>query len=354
MSLLQRALLGFVVAIATAGCAGAPAGPTASPASPTVLPQSTTTVSTATPAPSPAGLPAFDPNEPLLLYGHVTGAGGGIFVMRPDGSGRTQLGTDVLPGVHKRGNWSPDGQDVVFVDETTERLWIAHLDGRPTSPVATCTDRGCDFPVWSPDGTKIAYSRVESKDGIVGPASVGIEVIDLASGVVTQVVRLNRPTLADVPKWSPDGKQIVVQVDRMDDEAFETGAALAVVPAAGGEPTYLTKFDAFASSPDWSWANDEIVFSTDLMDAQRSLPTDQNTWNLWGVQPDGSGLRRITNLPDGGRLKGPIWTPDGNALFAYDLVASQGVKVDPRTGAVEPSPTGANGTRPSLRPLPTQ
>ena len=97
-------------------------------------------------AQTPTALPAFAPDEPLVLTYRVTGAGGGLFVRRPDGTGERQLATDVLPGVHKHPDWSPDGQQVVFIDEATERMWIAHLDGSPTDSVPVCDTRGCDCP----------------------------------------------------------------------------------------------------------------------------------------------------------------------------------------------------------------
>ncbi|MEO8273164.1 MAG: hypothetical protein ABI620_03790 [Chloroflexota bacterium] len=362
MTLLRRAHLALVSCVVIAACTGSPnatatlrgsaPSPSSSAAASLVALVSPSPTDAITPRPS--GLPVFAADEQLVLYANLTGVGGGIFVMHPDGSGKTRLGADALPGVHKHPAWSPDGRDVVFIDDTTERMLIAHLDGRPTSEVAACGGggAGCDYPAFSPDGTKIAYSRYENKDGVEGPASNGIEVVDLASGTVSKVVRLSRPVLADVPKWSPDGTRLVVQVDRMDDAAFETGAALAVVPVAGGKPTYITKFDGFASYPDWSWATGEIAFSTDLMGAQRVLAPDQTTWNLWGVQPDGSGLRRITSLSAGGRLRAPGWSADGTLVFAYDNIAQQGVRVDAATGTVQAFSTGESGFRPSLRPLP--
>ena len=304
---MSRSLWFAVLAILVAGCSGAGSVPaTGSPtAAPVASPTASATAASMSPPASAPPLAAFADDEPLLLYGHVTGAGGGVFAMRPDGTGRTRLATDALPGVHKRGDWSPDGRDVVFVDETTERLWIAHLDGRPSERLAVCEHGGCDYPSWSPDGRKVAYSRVESADGVIGPESVGIEVLDLATGSVSQVIRLHRPLLADVPRWSPDGTQLVIQVDRMDDEAFETGAALAIVPVAGGEPRYVTDFAAFASSPDWGWASDELAFSTELVEgAGPSARSDDDTWDLWRVRPDGTGVRRISHEPPGGRDEG--------------------------------------------------
>ena len=128
------------------------------------------------PPPSPplsaAGLPVFGPDEPLVLTAHPTDNGGGIFVKRPDGTGGWQLATDILPGVHKRGGWSPDGQEVVLIDESSEYMWIAHLDGSPTTRVPACDTPGCDFPSFSPDGKRIAFSRYEN-GAAVGPGRGG-------------------------------------------------------------------------------------------------------------------------------------------------------------------------------------
>lgn len=144
----------------------------------------------------PSG-PATSSSERSPSSPSITGAGGGVFVARPDGTGMQQLAQDVLPGVHKRIGWSPDGQRIVFIDETTERMWIAHLDGSPTESVAACDTPGCDFPAWSPDGSRIAFSRNESRSGVTeGPGAVGIHVVDLATGTVSDVVTLERPHLA--------------------------------------------------------------------------------------------------------------------------------------------------------------
>lgn len=317
------------------------------------------TAAPTTAAPSPASstvvdLPSFRPEEPLILTGMVTGAGGGILVMRPDGTDVQQLGGDALPGVHKRGDWSPDGQRVVFIDETNGRMWIAHLDGSPTESVRACDTPGCDFPAWSPDGMRIAFSRFEEADGVTGPSSVGIYVVELATGKVSKVVRLERPLLADVPRWSPDGTRLVFQVDKMDDEAYETGAAIAVVPVTGGDPRYLTKFDQFASSPDWGWVTDEIVYSTELIGAKRTPSPGDETWDIHAIKPDGSGARRITNVAKGQRLLGPRWTPDGMSLTAkeYDDGPGGGRMVDPNTGEVKPFLTSMQQLRPLVRPIP--
>lgn len=346
------ALAAVVAACATSAGSASPAGSTIPAISPSAVPSSSPTAAATHNGSSPAiRMPAFEPDEPLVLFTRVTGAGGGIFVLRPDGTGLTQLATDILPGVHKRGSWSPDGQSVVLIDETTERMWVAHLDGSPTVSVPVCDRPGCDFPSWSPDGKRLAFSRTEN-GAFVGPAALAVYVVEIATNEVTQVVRLERPLLADQPRWSPDGDRIVFNMERMDDEAFDTGAGVAIVPVSGGEPRFITDLEQFGSVPDWGWKTNEIVYSVQLLDAQRQLRPDQVTWDLYGVRPDGSNKRQITHVEKGHRLLGPRWTADGTAITAYDATAEQPVLVDPVTGAITPFATPGVETRPLLRPVP--
>jgi Tol biopolymer transport system component len=341
--------------VLVAACGGGVASPTSradgvvpsqAPASSTPPPPSASVM------PSTAALPSFEPDEPLVLFTRLTGAGGGIFVVRPDGTGKVQLGTDVLPGVHKRGDWSPDGQRVVFIDETTERILIASLDGSPTVAVPVCDVPGCDFPSWSPDGTRIAFSRSESAAGIVGPTALGIYVVDVATNEVTRVVRLERPLLADVPRWSPDGSHILFGVDQMDDEGFDTGAAMAVVPVAGGEPRYITDFAEFAYYGDWSRVTDEIVYSLAAFGLQREGAPQPETWDLFAIRSDGTGRRQVTHVEPGVKLAGSKWTPDGLAITAWDRTNGGPVTIDPTTGEVEPFGVPNVEAIPIPRPVP--
>jgi Tol biopolymer transport system component len=286
-----------------------------------------------------------------VLFANLTGAGGGIFVSSLDGSDARQIGTDVLPGVHKHPDWSPDGQRVVFVDEATEAMYIAHLDGSATEKLAVCDQPGCDYPAWSPDGEQIAFSRVESQDGTTGPAAVGIYVLTLKTGAVDRVVRLARPLLADVPRWSPDGSSLVFGVDKMDQDAYETGAALATVPVTGGEPRFLTAFHDFGYAPDWSWARNEIVFSTDIRSASRDFDPMTAASDLYVIHPDGSGLHKVTDAAKGQVLRSPRWSPDGSEIMAYDESVPGGVRIDPDTGRIRPFVTTGTQFRPQLRPM---
>ena len=313
-----------------------------------VIPRTSSPSASPRVSPVPSSSPiALLPGESWILYERFTQLGGGLFLMRPDGTDDHRILTAQGGRLHQS-DWSPDGRRVVYMDELTDQLSIASVDGSSASLVETCKSGGCGNPAWSPDGTKIAFSRVEG-GAAVGPGAVGIEILDLASGKVTKVIRLARPLLADVPRWSPDGKQLVIGIDQMDDQANETGAAIATVSATGGAPTYLTKFADFAYSPDWSPVDNTIVFAPQV----RPEPTTggPGTWNLFTIKADGTDLRQVTHVTTGTRLWGAAWSRDGQRILAGNQGQRIGMFIDPTTGAIEPI-GGTDFAFGHLRPIP--
>ena len=367
---MSRSLAVIVLAFSIAAC-GATSTTSRTPISSPSASATSRAIASPTPAatvvlsPSPSGLPVIAANEPLLLYYHCwagcgqAGGSAGIFVSGLDGTNIRRIGADA-PGTHKHPDWSPDGQRVVFIEEATGKMWIAHLDGSPSTSIPTCDTPGCDYPAWSPDGSRIAFSRYEEAEGVVGPSALSIQILDLASGMVSTVVRLERPLLADVPRWSPDGKQLVIGVDRMDAEANETGAAVAVVSVTGGDLEYLTDFEAFAYYPDWNRVTGQIVYDTDVLQYKTGFDKATSAWNLFVISPDKTDIRQVTDSPKGTLLWNPRWTPDGRRITAADLGTFTGLFVDLNclsasrcyVGGSEPFPTSIEMSRPQVRPLP--
>lgn len=139
-----------------------------------------------------------------------------IFVMNPDGSGlqrltRNRMQEDAVA-------WSPDGQEIAFVrwrtssDIRTGRsssIFVMNADGsseRRLTPPARWNE--VPYPVWSPDGEKIAFQWGAHWD---------IYVMNADGSGRRKVVRGRRPT------WSPDGGRI----------AFTGGRAIYVVNSDG-------------------------------------------------------------------------------------------------------------------------
>ena len=89
--------------------------------------------------------------------------------MNADGSGQTDLSNDPATADIDP-VWSPDGTKIAWAratDTSDYDIWVMHADG--TNQTQLTTDPGFDaYPAWSPDGTKIAFARRRSD----GPADV--------------------------------------------------------------------------------------------------------------------------------------------------------------------------------------
>lgn len=248
-----------------------------------------------------------------------------LFTMRIDGSQVRELPLNV-PGPAISPDWSPDGRRIVFVvqqqPDDVQSLWTARSDGREARELLHC-GAGClsmDYPAWSPDGKKVAFTFYDSDPPPTAgpPASATIRVIDLSSGKQRVVARSAFPQLLDLPRWSPDGKHLVVQTDRFSPDGDETGSRIAVVRVHDGAVRPLTPFSMFAFHPDWSPAGGKIVFAT--YDFFMDPPADAAT-NLFTIRPDGTHQRQLTHVGpgDGERVAQATFTPDGRCvLFTYE------------------------------------
>lgn len=102
----------------------------------------------------------------------------GYFVTNVDGSGQRQIDTGdlILDDSGFAGSWSPDGNNILFVARTGEdrhkAIWIVDADGGtpeqlPIDPVcggpfSDPGEFGCYSPDWSPDGQRIVFTRSDS------------------------------------------------------------------------------------------------------------------------------------------------------------------------------------------------
>ena len=130
---------------------------------------------------------------------------GDIFVMDDDGSRRRRL-TQNTTALDEDPRWSPDGTKIVFTrymdktqQQTRAELFIINVDGTNLQQI-THNNFLDNTPSWSPDGRQIAFSS-----GRTGVWEV--YVIELA----TRTVRQLTDDLSSTPSWSPDGSQIVFE-----------------------------------------------------------------------------------------------------------------------------------------------
>ena len=130
---------------------------------------------------------------------------GHIYVMNDDGSRRRRLMHNTT-ATERYPRWSPDGTKIAFTRymdrtkrQTTGEVFIMNADG--TDPQRLTHNNVLDnTPSWSPDGTQIAFSS--SRSGVWE-----VFVIELATRAVTQLT----DALSSTPDWSPDGTQIAFE-----------------------------------------------------------------------------------------------------------------------------------------------
>ena len=270
-------------------------------------------------------------SDSWIVYEGPSGAAGdgaGIRMVRPDGTGDHWATPDVpVPsgGWQADPDWSPDGQRIAFAADDgpqsdpslwTRDLWVSDVNGGQAERVFDCRlpCLEADDPAWSPDGQQLAFVAFDGRgDSFV---NVRLAVLDLGTGKVQTLVKAKASELFLHPRWSPDGKTLVLEIQRYTDlgpSGKLLASAIATQPTAGlgARPTAITPWTMWAWYPDWHPTEDLIVFSTRPWSELGTGPS-----NLYTLRPDGSNLTQITTFAKGEtRAAQPSWTPDGQQLI---------------------------------------
>ncbi|PKL56976.1 MAG: peptidase S9 [Methanomicrobiales archaeon HGW-Methanomicrobiales-6] len=178
-----------------------------------------------------ARLPLWQPQGDRIAYLADRSGNREIWTMQSNGTGKTQV--TFSEGSVSGYSWSPDGARIAYVVASPPgtlpefSLWVIDSDGSGSEQLTT--GNWDTSPVWSPDGTRIAF-RSESRDRALWVMkSDGSDLAPLGPDNPAYMMH----------QWSPDGRTIVVSDGNdlsaipLEDPAAPASPGFEVVSAAG-------------------------------------------------------------------------------------------------------------------------
>jgi TolB protein len=231
---------------------------------------------------------------------------------------------------------APDSSQLVYSvinDQGGMDLWLLPLASpAPARLLVACGPDRCTVPAWSPDATRIAFSREEqglSPTSPLGPPRVW--TVNMPGGEAAALY-VDSQVLGYGPVWSPDGARLAF---------FDGGVGgIRVLTVATGEeqilPTYMGLVGAFAPDGQSMLFNDvklqaevvdSVLYRADFQTKAVSVPFGEGTtWSDFGVPawaPTGEWL--AVALRDGSSSPSKqLW------LMRPDGTEARAITADPR------------------------
>ena len=299
--------------------------------------------------------PKWSPDGNQIVFSHIQDAPGiydatSINVAASDGSTLRTISKDNV--YYFTPDISPDGSRVAYVTVAHDyedeidgfgdfEIEISGLDGSGRRRLTNNTVHDVS-PLWSPDGSRIAFAKSSdltgadgSGDGFYTMAADGSDVLrvlpDISKGgLVGRKHVIDQYPLTTGLSWSPNGKAlaflvalIVRENDGVGDKIIR--AALYTIGAEGAGLTQLYVASVGCCHQHWlyghpAWSPDgrELAFFA-------STYTEERGWSdkLYVIGLDGSGPRLVIEMQPGShkRTANPQWSPNGTKLlftFGHD------------------------------------
>ncbi len=234
--------------------------------------------------------------QKIVAVGYASQSTWSIYVFNFDGTGLTRL-TTTVDVFDSEPAWSPDGARIVFTriypnQNYRNEIWIMNVDG---SSLRYTGIEGFGAR-WSPDGTKIIFTNI----GDWGPP--GLKGSDILTSHIdgTNLQKMtNTPGDEWYPSWSPDGSKIVYHYSQ--DGKYDSNEIFSM-SSDGTERQPLTNNTTWDGMARWSPNGSFICYNSDV-------PAYQH-WEVYIMNSDGTGVRRVTSTSAEATAINPVWRPN--------------------------------------------
>lgn len=246
--------------------------------------------------------PSYSPEGARLAFDASWAGARRIWVADNSGRNPRQATSDSSEAVvHSGPRWSPDGSKLAFrrVEKIKSDIVVVNLASQAVSRVTNDYVPDMD-PVWAPDGRYIYFAS--SRGGGLNLWRIGVGTGGIPDG---QPEQLTTGAGDDVqPTIAPDGLRVAFAVRGINSDLWR----LPVAPATGQpngspEPTVMTT--RVESRGAWSPDGRAVAFNSDRL----------GEMNIWLHRIADSAERQLTRGPGGDYQ--PNWAPDGRTILFF-------------------------------------
>ena len=225
--------------------------------------------------------PEWSPDGKKIVYVQHSSRGYAIFTMNSDGTNQIRLSTNAGDDWDERPTWSPDGGTILMAG-----IYVMNSNGSNRHVLASGRS-----PVWSRDGTKIAFTMDNP-----------LELFSINADGTNQRQITHDSAYTRNPSWSPDGGKIAFLSQRDGNNELYT------INADGTNILRLTNDAGDDIFPYWSPDGTKILFVSNRGGHNQ----------IYRMNSDGTNQTRLTNdiisnsFPEG--YPPPQWSPDGTKI----------------------------------------